>query len=209
MLHVVSLGGFLLCVGFSFIIWWNLQHYLLEDRTASTNELDQTIHLIRFNVSKITRTIPGIPASKGENLVKVYASQEETLTDSIRHIVEDEYPVILMNTVAAHWNALKWDLWDLAASSLWPVLSNVLSLEHTQEFLLQNQREHSGMIIGDLMKNQTFPVAIDMMYLADFLNDLRNTSCLYFYSVNFRVFESLAKVREQPPLCELPLTEYL
>lgn len=199
MLYVVLLGGIFLYVGLSFTIWWNGQHYLLDNPTSATNELDQTIHMIRFNISKVRRTTPRSSVNTEENFVKVYSSHKQSMTESIRQIVEGEYPVILTNTIATKWKALKWDLWDLAVSSLWPILSNVLSLDHTEEFVLQNQREQSGML-GGLIKNQSFPIVVNMMYLADFLNDLRNASCLYFYSVNFRVFESLGKVHRQLPL---------
>ena len=187
------------------VVYLALQQYstLLneEDFIVNTPEqptLDSTIKQIQFDVFNVSSPLE--PLLPPKNLNHVYEVKElsgKNLEETLRSVVENRLPYVITDSVASKWKALKWNIWDLATSSKWPILKNVLSINSDSSlFVTETERDLGGMLssISSISARKS-PDLISEMYFADFLNDVRSSGNKLFYSTNYRVLEGLAKVR--------------
>lgn len=200
-LRYCGLFGVLLAV----VVYLALQQYstLLPDEdyvskdTVNMPVLDSTIKAIQYNVFDVSSHIDAVVPPKNLNLqYDIKAVSGKNLEESLRDVVNDRLPYVITDSVSSKWKALRWNIWDLAATSKWPILKNVLSIPADRSvFVTETERDLGGMISGaSTISSRRAPDVIPDMYFADFLNDVRNATNKLFYSTNYRVVESLAKV---------------
>lgn len=197
-LFYCGIFGVLLAV----VVYLALQQYstllneegFADPESQQTPSLDSTIKRIQCDVFNVSIPIDSPLPPKNLNLqYDIRLLSAANLEETLRDVVNDRLPYVLTDSVASKWKALKWNIWDLAASDKWPILKNVLSLEGDNVIVTETERDVGGMI-GGISSMHRRPTVIPEMYFADFLNDVRNSTNKLFYSTNYRVLESIAKV---------------
>jgi uncharacterized protein (DUF1697 family) len=131
---------------------------------------------------------------------------KNNFSDVLSSIVKFNKPVYLQFEDFFFWNdATKIDFWKLSSDS-WPLLENVLSLTTTTQneeveeqqqncnFVVENEvDENSIMLQKNIEKKQNIHL-IKEMFFVDFLSDVKDNKKHYFYSTNYKVFETISKI---------------
>ncbi len=179
------------------------------------SDLDTTIKIVKFSLRDVVDPFERIVTKNGniyETIKRFSDNRSPTLT--LQSVMKKRVPSIVVHSLLTEWPALRWDLWKLASQSKWPILSGVLALDqrprddnestfNSRVFVVHNERDTGGMltIASAVLPPRPAPRVVPEMYFADLLVDLKNLSSAhgesktrYFYSANYRVMESIAKV---------------
>ncbi len=195
----------LVFVGVKFYLVMNEQNPADTSFETAASSLERTIKHIKFKISSVK--VVGKDSQKWNNefvgnLSSLSAKTFDSLDEMLLSVVDNNFPIIISNSVAEQWQALHWDLWDLALPEKWPVLTKVLTIDTKYSgdtiFLMNHEKSEGGTLNTkcDDCSSLESPVVVPEMYLADFLFDLKNnTRRKHFYSTNYRIVETIAKVK--------------
>jgi hypothetical protein len=208
MSFVFKLLVFIFFITFIFVAvtFYNVINDPQQDHVSSetaAHSLERTIKQIKFEISDVKAVGSKVPKWSNDfdgNVTRLSAKTFDMLDELLLSVVDNNFPVIISNSVAVKWGALLWDLWDLALPEKWPVLNKVLTLDTKFSgsgiFVMNDEKSEGGTLgakCNDCSSLES-PLVIPEMYLADFLFDLKNNTCKHFYSTNYRVVETIAKV---------------
>ncbi len=185
----------------AYLIWFLLSQSMYNPSEMDINQLDSTIQSIKFDVYGSFKQTDQITFRHAKEINKI-STKYIAIRSAVQMAAQDNTPVVLTDSDATSWASTKWDLWNLASSNKWPILSSVLSLHESHLFVVELERDLGGMIgTKSPLLTSDRPVLVPEMYFADFLFDLRNSSPVaskYFFAANYRVIESIAKVHRHP-----------
>lgn len=112
--------------------------------------------------------------------------------DTIVEIVDKRLPIVLTGSSASSWNALKWDIWELAKK--FPLLLGVVVQKDgdASPMLLQHDREPGGMITEAAAVQPA--ETVEELLLINFLLSFKSAPVRMFYSTDFRIFQRMVQV---------------
>lgn len=161
------------------------------------NKLLPLVENIRYDLNIVNpdKVLPSQVTSSGNISTVDWTASNASLAS----LFTKRRPVRIVHSSASTWPAIRWDWWHL--STRFPLLAKVLAAPPAEAgaphvIITQHERDAGGMI--DTFAMLSPAESVDDVLMANFLYDSGDPSVHHFFSSNYRVFESIAKVTSLP-----------